>query len=359
MQQEDFTKDQKETVTVKCDACGANMVFDPATQLLKCPHCESVKDFEKGSNVHEIDILSAFYQGEEWKDESSVYRCENCGAVVVLKTGETATLCPYCQTSHVVKSSEMAGLKPNALYPFTLTTDNARESVKSYVKKKWFAPKKFKQNLVADNFKGVYQPCFTFDSSTHSCYVGKIGKRHTRTVGSGKNRRTETYIVWRSISGTHDEFFNDVLINGDSSYSQSTLNNILPYEESNIKEYISDYLTGYMAKRSDRKVEDCWNDAKSEMDNEIKKHILSGYSYDVVSYLNVSTTHDKVTYKYVLIPIYLLNYKYNKKLYTMHVNGNTGKVTGKTPVSPWKVLLTVGIGLIICFLIYLAFMYGE
>ncbi len=356
---DDFTKDQRETVTVKCDGCGANMTFDPATQLLKCPHCESVKDFEKGTNVQEIDILTAFSQGEEWKDESSVYRCENCGAVVVLKIGETATLCPYCQTAHVVKSSEVVGLKPNALYPFTITTETARERARLYVKSKWFAPKKFKKNLVADNFKGVYQPCFTFDSNTQSSYVGKIGKRRTRTVGSGKNRRTETYIDWRYISGSHTEFFNDVLINGDSAYSQKTLDKILPYREIELKEYANDYLTGYMAKRSDRTVEDCWNDAKSEIDELIKKSILSKYSYDVVDYLNVSTTHNEVTYKYVLIPVYLLNYRYNKKLYTMHINGNTGKVTGKTPISPWKVLLAVGIGLATCFLIWLAITYGE
>ncbi len=356
---DDFTKDQRETVTAKCDNCGGNMVFDPATQMLKCPHCESVKDFEKGENVKEIDILSAFSQSEEWKDESSVYRCENCGAIVVLKMGETATKCPYCETSHVVKTDEIAGLKPNALYPFTVTTDTARDSVKKYVKSRWFAPKKFKKNLTADNFKGVFQPGFTFDSATRSTYVGKIGKRHTRVVGSGKNRRTETYIVWRSISGTYFDSFNDVLINGDSTYSQTTLNKIMPYSENNLKEYTVDYLTGYMAKRSDRKIEDCWSDAKREMDEMIKSHILSQYSYDVVSFLNVSTTHTSVTYKYVLIPIYLLNYRYNKKLYTMHVNGNTGKVTGKTPVSPWKVLLTVGIGLLICLLIGLALTYGE
>lgn len=354
-----FTNDQRETVIVKCDNCGANMVFDPATQMLKCPHCESAKDFKKGENFQELDILTAFSQGEEWKDDSSVYRCENCGAVVVLKMGETATKCPYCETSHVVKSNEIAGLKPNALYPFTVTTESARENAKKYVKSRWFAPKKFKKNLLADNFKGVFQPGFTFDSTTQSSYVGKIGKRHTRVVGSGKNRRTQTYIVWRSISGTHLDDFNDVLINGDSTYSQTTLNKIMPYSESNLKEYSNDYLTGYMAKRSNRDIKDCWVDAKSQMDEVIKRHILSKYNYDVISYINVSTTHSNVTYKYVLIPIYLLNYRYNKKLYTMHINGNTGKVTGKTPVSPWKVLLAVGIGLAIFCLIALAFTYGE
>ena len=334
-----------DTVTAKCDSCGANMLFDPATQMLKCPHCGSVKDFEKSNKVEEIDILKAFGEGESWKSENAVYRCENCGAVVVLACGQTATKCPYCETSHVVKLEENAGLKPNAVYPFTVTQNSALEFSKKWAKSKLFAPRKFKKNLTAENFSGVYQPSFTFDSNTQSYYHGRIGKRHTRVVGSGKNRRTETYIVWRSISGAYNEFFNDVLINGDDSYSQKTLDKISPYDFSTIKVYNDEYLTGYMAKRSNRNVETCWSDAKARIDGAIRRGILSRYIYDVVDYLNVSTTHSEVTYKYVLLPVYLLNYRYGKKLYSVHINGNTGKVAGKLPVSPLRVLLAIVLGI--------------
>lgn len=353
--QETSFDNKRDTVTAKCDGCGANMVFDPETQTLKCFHCGSIKDFEKNSAVEEIDILKAFGQGEVWKDDGSVYRCENCGAVVVLASGQTATVCPYCETSHVVKSEESAGLKPSAVYPFTVTKKNALEFSKKWAKSKLFAPRKFKKNLVEENFRGVYQPSFTFDSQTRSVYSGRIGKRHTRTVGSGKNRRTETYIVWRNIHGSYEQFFNDVLINGDVDYSQTTLNKISPFNYSDIKVYGDEYLTGFMAKRSNRTVESCWGDAKSVIDGLIKRGILSKYFYDVVDYLNVSTTHEDVTYKYVLLPVYLLNYRYGKKLYSVHINGNTGKVAGKSPVSPLRVILAGLLGVAVVGLI--AFLY--
>lgn len=349
MEDKDFFDDkiegEKETVTVKCSACGANMEFDPETQMLKCPHCETVTDFEKSAKVREIDILSAFGQAEAWKDESSVYRCENCGAVVVLNAGETATGCPYCGTAHVVKTTELAGLKPTAVYPFTVTKQTALQKAKEWAKSKFYAPSKFKKNLLAENFRGVYQPCFTFDSQTESVYRARIGNRYTRVVGTGKDRRTETYIVWRTVSGVYSDFFDDVMINADTAYSQRTLDKIMPFDIGSIKVYDSEYMTGFMAKRSDRKIEECWVDAKSVMDGAIRRRILRRYHYDVVDYVNVSTTHSAVTYKYVLLPVYLLSYKYNKRNYSVHVNGNTAKVMGKTPVSPLKVLATVGISL--------------
>ena len=114
-----------------------------------------------------------------------------------------------------------------------------------------------------------------------------------------------------------------------------------------------------MAKRSDRTVESCWDDAKSLIDGSIRRGILSIYVYDVVSYLNVSTTHQDVTYKYVLLPVYLLNYRYGKKLYSVHINGNTGKVAGKSPVSPLRVLVAVLLGIALVGLIgFLYYHFG-
>lgn len=345
MLEKDFLESEKETVTVKCQNCGGNMNFDPETQMLKCEHCETVVDFDKSTAVEELDILTAFGNAEEWKDESSVYRCENCGAVVVLKMGETATGCPYCGTAHVVKTTELAGLKPTAVIPFTLSKNSALEKAKAWAKGKLFAPNSFKKNLYAENFRGVYQPTFTFDSKTESYYSARLGTRHTRVVGSGKNRRTETYIVWRYVSGVYNDFFDDVLINADTAYSQKTLNKIMPFDYSSVKVYDSEYMTGFMAKRSDKPIETCWDEAKDVMDSAIKKRILSRYHYDVVDYIRVNTTHTEVTYKYVLLPVYLLNFNHKKKNYSVHINGNTAKVVGKSPVSFLKVLAAVGASL--------------
>ena len=100
-----------------------------------------------------------------------------------------------------------------------------------------------------------------------------------------------------------------------------------------------------MAYHYDNELADCWKSAKDKMDGYIRQGILSNYSYDKVSYLNVSTTHSNVTYKYVMLPVYVGSYKYKKKLYNFFVNGNTGKTTGRTPISAFKIILTVLLGL--------------
>ncbi len=335
---------------VKCQACGGNLVFDPKTQTLLCEHCGSAFDFDKDRAVREIAIEEAFAKADLWTD-AVVVRCANCGAKVVIDANEVGKECPYCGTSQVRKTEEIVGIRPNAIYPFTIEKTDAEGLCKKWVKRKFFAPRKFKKNIEAQKIRGVFEPCFSFDSSTYSTYNGRVGYRRTRVVGSGKNRRTETYIEWRYIKGSIDKNFDDIMISASKEFPQEKLSKCLPLNFQTIAVYKKQYLAGYVANHYDRDVKSCWNDAKSLMDNVIRSAIVSKYHADVVDYINVFTSHNNVTYKYVLVPIYLFTYPFKKKEYILNVNGNTGKVWGKTPVSFWKVLFTILFGIGAIFLI--------
>lgn len=330
------------TEHLKCSACGGNMVFDPDKQMLFCEHCGTTQIIDGQSHAVELDLNGAFFSDSKWEsDQSLVFTCDNCGAKVVLNKNETAKECPFCGTGHVQETEALSGIKPNAVIPFKLGLEKAIEITKNWARKKFFAPRNFKKNLKTENVKGVYTPCFTFDSKTSSTYVGRIGKTHTRVVGSGKNRRTETYTVWRNISGTYFHNFNDILVSAGEKVDQGKLEKMSPFDTENSKTYEESFLLGFMAYHYDKEVTDMWAQAKGKMDVVLRKLILSQYSYDKVSYLNVSTCHEGVTYKYVMLPVYVGNFNYRSKLFNFYVNGETGKVIGKTPKSPWKILITV------------------
>lgn len=348
-----------DTDSIKCESCGSNMVFEPKTQMLNCPHCGRQESFAQNLKASEISIERGFAEMADWNDDSVLFRCENCGAKVVLDKSEAAKICPFCGTAHVVETDELPGIKPNAVLPFKLTTDDAVDCCKKWARKKWFAPRKFKKNINPENVKGVYLPCFTFDSLTHSCYTGRIGKTHTRTVGSGKNRRVQTYIVWRNISGNFTHAFDDVTVSAGKRVTQKTLNKLAPFDSNNSQKYENRYLLGFMAYHYEKNIDKCWGEAKYTIDEQLKKLILGQYSYDTVDYINISTQHNNVTYKYVMFPVYVGNYTFAKKLYSFYINGTNGKVTGKSPVSPLKVTLVTVIGVaVVALLVWLLNTYA-
>lgn len=336
---------QTSTAYVKCDGCGGNMVFDPQTQSLKCEHCGKVEDFAKDSNVQELAIEEGLEKSVKWNDETITYRCENCGAVFAIGADEVAVICPYCSTSHIVKEENLAGIKPNAVYPFLITPEAAVEKSRKWARKRIFAPSAFKKNLLESNLHGTYLPCFTFDSVTVSVYDGRLGKRKTRTVRTSNGKtRTETYIDWRHVSGTFHKSFDDISI-ACGKLDQTQLNKLLPYKQETLCVYEKKFLSGYVAEHYSRDVKECWGDAKSVIDGNLRTSILHHHNCDVIGYLNVKTNHHNVTYKYLLLPVYRLNYRYNKKDYPVLINGNSGKVTGKSPKSPLRIIIAVVLAL--------------
>jgi small-conductance mechanosensitive channel len=62
---------------------------------------------------------------------------------------------------------------------------------------------------------------------------------------------------------------------------------------------------------------------------------------DHVKDLHLRTAYTNITYKYLMLPIWISSFKYNDKVYQFMVNGQTGKVSGKTPVSAVKVIITI------------------
>ena len=77
------------------------------------------------------------------------------------------------------------------------------------------------------------------------------------------------------------------------------------------------------------------------MSMRIKSEILRRYDYTSVISFSSDTNYLETKFKYILLPIYIGHFEYRKKLYNFYINGVTGKVVGKTPKSPWKILLVV------------------
>lgn len=348
----DYSQELKsiETECIKCPSCGGTLVFNPETQTLTCSHCGNSVDFEKNKKVVEHDINEGFDKAERWnEDEQATYKCDNCGATIIVGADDEATKCPFCGTTHIIKSGSFDGLRPQAVVPFAFNAEKATQYAKKWAKSRIFAPRKYKKELNQENIRGVYEPCFTYDSKTFSTYEGRVGYRRTRTVGSGKNRRTETYIQYKHISGTISDFFDDVLIANNERFDQDKLNKLAPYKTENACVYQKSYLSGFVADGYTKGLKEGWNDAKCVMDAAIRNNIKNKHCADVVDYINVSTVYSDVTYKYLLLPVYFANYRYAKKDYGVMVNGSTGKVKGKAPISPLRatVAALLGAGIIV------------
>jgi len=344
--------DTKEETDRKCPQCGGVMDFDPATGSLKCPYCdyeEAIKtQRDAPQKAEELDFFAAEHTAnEDWGAETKTVLCKACGAESIYDALQTSAVCPFCGSNQVMEANDQDTMAPGGVVPFRISDAQASTLFKKWIKRKWFCPKLARDSAKPKRFKGIYLPYWTFDSDTCSSYHGQYGIRHLIEDESGETR-TETN--WYNTSGTYNEFINDELVLASRNHDMSILQKLEPFDTENNKTYKPEYIAGFVAERYSIGLKDAWSYAmasiKEKLARNISDYIRHENSADSVRSLSVRTDYSNITYKYLLLPIWISNFKYKDKVYQFMVNGQTGKVAGRTPLSIPKIILTTLIILI-------------
>ncbi|MEG2413326.1 MAG: hypothetical protein RSB61_01605 [Clostridia bacterium] len=345
--------------TYKCANCGNFLAYDPTSGKLKCYHCNSLFDIQPPKEAMELNYSAMSEQYfEDWGEEEKVVKCNACGATIALNKYETTMNCPFCSAPNIVEIDAIKGLKPNAILPFKIGGEQIHSYYAKWLKSKIFAPYRLRKDASQQALNGVYIPLFTFDARMVGSYKIRYGEEYTVTVGSGKNARTEVRVRWYVDSGQVNEFYDDIQVECTKEIDQKQLGKLGGFDTKNCVAYHSQYVAGYSSERYSEGLDDSWEVAKQVAQDKTRAKIIAHYHADRVDYLNIDAEFYDATYKYALVPTWLIKYKYHKKIYGCVINGRNGKSIGKYPLSPWKVGITglVGSG-ILAGLIWLVYMY--
>ncbi len=335
-----------------CEQCGADLTFHIGVQSLKCPYCGHVKplDTEGVEAVGERDLQAmltrvAERRGENRNDAADFREvsCESCGGTVRFTGTLTSSECAYCGAPLQLDNVHDAPnrVPADGVLPFMIDRDKARGNLGAWVRSRWFAPNAFKARGVQGRFNGVYLPYWTFDSMTTTRYSGQRGEHYTVTVGSGKNRRTVTKTRWYPASGTFQRFFDDVLIVAATGLPEKRIAALEPWPLAQCVPFTPQVLAGFLARTYDVPLDEGFTLGKSRMDGALEVEVRERIGGDTQIVDSINSRYDAVTYKHLLLPVWMLAYRYGEKSYQVVVNAGTGEVQGDRPYSWIKIALAV------------------
>lgn len=332
----------------KCKKCGGVLYFEPSTQNLRCTKCEDEYTFQKIKKFdkHTFDMSTKTMEKTITANDFKM-RCPNCGGICDGDTFAISDICKYCGSTLAMNLED--GIAPDAVVPFEFNKKEAKEKFKLGLKKKWFLPNKLKKCKIKEEIESVYIPVYMCDVSTRNTYVGKL---YTKTRHANGDQSIKTH----RISGMEDVQEKDLLVECSKYLSQITLKKITPYQISSAVKFSPNYLMGYSVEYYDKNLEGCKASVKAMATANVRQKILSHYTYDEVGYLDIKTEYYDCKYAKIILPTYRIKYKFGKKDYTTFMNGQTGKVGGNLPRSPWKITafvagILLGIGAL-AYLIY-------
>ena len=299
----------------KCKNCGGNTVYNPKKGTLCCPQCDSI-------------------DSEEKMNSSSLTECANCGAPITAGDFASALRCPNCGSYIILDERVQGEYQPNLILPFKFGKQKAVEILNKEFKKRVFTPSGFLSQASIEAMEGTYVPFFMYDFHSDISYSGKGTKVRSWTSGNTEYTETSYYDVIREM----DVDFDKIPVDASKRMDDSIMDLMEPYEYQALLNFEEKYMSGFEGEKYNEPAADLQSRAKEKAQKDSKMLLhdsLKGYSTLRGTSEDISIT-DK-GYHYALLPVWVYIFQYQGINYKFHVNGQTGKVIGKTPISAKRV----------------------
>ncbi len=338
-----------------CPSCGAGLEWTPGTGL-KCPFCgfqgepeaatATARDHLKELRLDQAALTAATGYGTATK----ALTCSSCGATSEHPPEVTTTSCPFCGSHHVESLTELtAVIRPSSVLPFGVDKDGAIGAFRGWLSGLWFRPSALKSAAQLEHIVGVYIPAWTFDAQASSQWTAEAGHHYhveetVTEVVDGKQVTRQKQVRktrWEPAHGDHHAHYDDQLVQASGGLDQAAIKQLQPYPLEQLQPYDTRFLAGFQAERYKVDLAAAWRVASDELESMEESACRKQVPGDTQRNLAVRSSFSDVTYKHVLLPLWIAAYRYQDKPYRYIVNGVTGKASGEAPISWAKVALFV------------------
>lgn len=329
-----------------CPACGGDLVWDARRLAFACPYCGEVVGEAPASSPaiapdHEHDLEAALANPVITPTAATPKElvCPSCHAVTLFQPNTVAQRCDFCGAPALQpREAQGEAILPQAVLPFTVPESRVRELLRGWYGSRWFAPNRLKHAALTDTLKGVYLPYWTFDAEADARWQAESGDYYY--TGTGQNRKRK--VRWRWTSGALSHTFDDLLVCGSVGVHEGLLQRIEPFPTlTDLKPYAEEYLRGWVVERAQRALPDASAIGRDRMLDHLRQLCAAEVPGDTHRNLTVQAQFTQQRFKHVLLPVWLVTYRYGQKSYQVLANGYTGALAGEHPLSWIKITLAV------------------
>jgi hypothetical protein len=345
----------------------------PATEerlWVSCPRCSR----RARSGQPFCELCGWKYGGEASGPEARErLSCDNCGAAVTVAAGERTAACAFCGTPYV-RAGELSSLRhpPEFVLPFSVSRSEAEMAYRSWLGRRgWLSPGDFQAAGLLEGLRGVYIPFWSFTMRSESAWKARVGEYWWQTVtehytvreGGRTVTRTRTRRVrhteWYPLEGRYHQFHSGYLISASKGLPQETADALLPFPLAEASRYAPHFLAGWLCEEYTVSKEDAVPLAEAEYIRREEASVRTFLPGDCHDDVVVSTHFQDRSEDLVLLPFWVFAHAYRGKIWRFVVNGVSGKVQGRKPVSPARfacviIAAVLGLGALAALLVFAA-----
>lgn len=306
----------------KCSNCGGDVVFNELMQTWICGNCGSQNLVEVVENENKEENFSASFFGGQ--SSNKLFKCSSCGSKFVT-SANVMTNCLYCDS--LLEQSPNDSINPQYIIPFKNDKDAAIKIYKKYTRFRFFIPFKFRKKDYINKISNVYVPFYVTDLK----YNGNVlfGASSSKKWNDDKFNYDETKIYDIVCEGTLE--YNNNIVSNSNIIEQEIINYFEPFDFINKVNY-EDRLI------ANNYVEGVYNISDDKLDTTKKKIInrATNMMSELINHEKKGIKKNNMIFSngnsfYVLLPMWILTYKYQDKNYKFILSDSNDKVYMNLP----------------------------
>jgi DNA-directed RNA polymerase subunit RPC12/RpoP len=280
------------------------------------------------------------------------FACGQCGATLSFDGVRTAR-CPYCDSPNFVERPATAGL-PDPQFVVTFVGD---ATVASRALDRWLGSRSMfadsaLRNAKVEDLRGVYVPAYLYSAVARTDYTAQIGENYTETEtytttdAQGKtttHTRTVTRTEYRALAGEHVGYVSDVIVTASRGLANAELERVEPFDLKQMRRFAPPLISGWITEEYSRERDECLRLSRGEAVDQIGARLgrfMPGDSYSDLSY-KTSVSWESLDPILVPVWVFAVRYRDDKDPLRVLINGQTGEIAGKVPLSPWKIIFAI------------------
>ena len=302
----------------KCEVCGA--LIDE--EDLFCANCGA-----EAPHVEQPD------HAPDSRTTTHNFTCNGCGASMSYDASAQALRCPFCGSEKLEQQHDAKTLAPSRVVPFSISRDRAIEIMRQYLSRGFWRPGDLSKMARVAHMAAVYVPYWVFQASTHTYWTADTSQTPVGARGD-----------WFPLSGEHHDRHAGLLVGASGALTPHETWEICPF---NLSAGLSPErvdLNNATVERFAVQRKYARPLARQHLESmvaaAVDRQSIPGKSRN----LKCNVRIESLSSEPVLLPVWIMSYRYRDRVFRFLVNGQTGKATGQAPTSTTKIVTAVLVG---------------
>ncbi len=262
------------------------------------------------------------------------FQCRGCGASMSYDAGAGSLRCPFCGSVELDRAADAQILSPRWVVPFRVGREAAMAAMRQWLGQGFFRPGDLARQAAVVEMTPVYVPYWVFDAQTHTYWTADT----SRTPAGAR-------AAWYPLAGEHRDRHANLLIGASGVLAPAETAAICPFdlddgvppEQVDLERVTVEQFS--VPRKYARPL------ARRGIEQREAAVVAARYVPGRSRNVRVNVRIEHMSSRPVLLPVWIMAYRYQEQVYRFLLNGQTGKPTGAAPTSWPKVVgVVVGVG---------------